>query len=80
MLQDHGENTRARWDYDTDFNDDDDFLDAGMGIPGMGLGRGLMDSDDEYELLCQGIKPWDPEAMDALRVLRGYDDDYESYF
>jgi len=31
-------------------------------------------SDDVEELLCQGIKPWDPEAGSALAVL--YDDFY----
>jgi len=31
-------------------------------------------SDDVEELLCQGIKPWDPEAGAALAVL--YDDYY----
>ncbi|KAH3704171.1 hypothetical protein DPMN_079227 [Dreissena polymorpha] len=38
---------------------------------------GDSDSDDyfdsdEYELLCQGIKPWDPEAGAALAVLNGW--------
>ena len=32
--------------------------------------------DDCYELACQGIKPWDPEAGAALAVLNGYYDDY----
>ena len=43
------------------------------------------DSDDEdgmcgfsagdcEELMCQGIKPWDPEAGAALMVLNGYED------
>ena len=49
---------------------------------------GLEDSDDDSdgggmfgfsgsdveELLCQGIKPWDPEARAALMVLNGYAD------
>ncbi|XP_067686548.1 uncharacterized protein [Haliotis asinina] len=34
------------------------------------------DEDEVYELLCQGIKPWDPEAGAALAVLSGYDDFY----
>lgn len=28
--------------------------------------------EDCYELACQGIKPWDPEAGAALAVLNGY--------
>lgn len=39
--------------------------------------------DDVYELSLQGIKPWDPEAWDALAVLKGggdfYDDDDYDY-
>lgn len=35
-----------------------------------GLGA-YFDSDDEFELLCQGIKPWDPEAGAALAILNG---------
>ena len=27
--------------------------------------------DDCFELACQGIKPWDPEAGAALAVLNG---------
>ncbi|KAF7241678.1 hypothetical protein EG68_10696 [Paragonimus skrjabini miyazakii] len=30
--------------------------------------------EDEYELLCQGIKPWEPEAWGALAVLHGEGD------
>ena len=30
--------------------------------------------DDCFELACQGIKPWDPEAGAALAVLNGYCD------
>ncbi|KAF8569579.1 hypothetical protein P879_05848 [Paragonimus westermani] len=30
--------------------------------------------EDEYELLCQGIKPWEPEAWSALAVLHGEGD------
>lgn len=46
----------------------------GMRCPDM---FGDSDSDDyfgsdEYELLCQGIKPWDPEAGAALAVLNGW--------
>ncbi len=45
--------------------DDSDSDDGGMfGFSG----------DDVDELLCQGIKPWDPEAGAALCAL--YDDDY----
>ena len=33
-----------------------------------------MDSDDEFELLCQGIKPWDSCALGALAILNGWDD------
>ena len=36
---------------------------------------GFSNSDVE-ELACQGIKPWDDEAADALAVLRGDYDDY----
>ena len=32
--------------------------------------------DDCFELACQGIKPWDPEAGAALAVLNGYYDDF----
>lgn len=32
------------------------------------------DEDDMFELACQGIKPWDPEAGMALAVLNGYID------
>ena len=28
-----------------------------------------MSEDDQYELLCQGIMPWDPCALSALQVL-----------
>jgi hypothetical protein len=50
----------------------------------MSRGCGWMDSDEDsdsdddfmnsdyYELLCQGIKPWDPEAGAALAVLNGW--------
>lgn len=29
------------------------------------------DEDDMFELACQGIKPWDPEAGMALAYLNG---------
>lgn len=35
------------------------------------------DEDDMFELACQGIKPWDPEAGMALAVLNGYIDIWE---
>ena len=35
-----------------------------------------MSEDDQYELMCQGIKPWDPCALDALLVLNGGFDDW----
>ena len=39
-----------------------------------------MSKDDEYDLLCQGIKPWESGAGAALAVLNGYgDDDYDFY-
>lgn len=33
-------------------------------------------ADEVQELLCQGIKPWDPEAGAALSILYDYDDFY----
>ena len=33
-----------------------------------------MSADDKYELMCQGIKPWDPCAFDALLILNGFED------
>ena len=33
-----------------------------------------MSADDQYELMCQGIKPWDPCAFDALLILNGFED------
>ena len=27
--------------------------------------------DETWELLSQGVKPWDPEAWDMMRVLQG---------
>ena len=35
--------------------------------------------DDCYELACQGIKPWDPEAGATLAVLNGCYDYWEEY-
>lgn len=50
---------------DVDDDGDDDECDEGM--------CGFSASDCE-ELLCQGIKPWDPEAGAALMVLNGFVD------
>ena len=33
-----------------------------------------MSADDQYQLMCQGIKPWDPCAFDALLILNGFED------
>ncbi|KAH3704181.1 hypothetical protein DPMN_079237 [Dreissena polymorpha] len=46
-------------DSDLDDSDDYDKYDEYLG-------------SDEYQLLCQGIKPWDPEAGAALAVLNGW--------
>jgi hypothetical protein len=27
--------------------------------------------EEEMELLCQGVKPWDDDAHDVMRVLSG---------
>ena len=50
----------------------DDFDSDDSDRYGFGFGYGFMDSDDEFELLCQGIKPWDPCAMGALAILNGW--------
>lgn len=46
---------------------------------GQRMGYGGFTEDDIYELSLQGIKPWDPEARDALGVLKGWDVDYDDY-
>ena len=64
------------------FSDDDDSSDDDQLLYVMSLmRRGYsfdeddfmfgMASEDVEELACQGIKPWDPEAFTALRVLNG---------
>ena len=32
--------------------------------------------EDQYELMCQGIMPWDPCAFDALLILNGGCEDW----
>lgn len=32
----------------------------------MGSGYGIFDSEDEFELMCQGVNPWDEDAMVRL--------------
>ena len=51
--------------YVSDDDDDDDY----MGMFGF-------DDEDCFELLCQGIKPWDACAGAALAVIYGGDIDF----
>ncbi|CAB9515445.1 expressed unknown protein [Seminavis robusta] len=36
--------------------------------------------DETYELLCQGVKPWDDDARDVLAALNGAYDHYDDYY
>ncbi|KIM25041.1 hypothetical protein M408DRAFT_161618 [Serendipita vermifera MAFF 305830] len=45
-----------------DSDDDDDWEDEGMGF---------FSPEDEFELMCQGVNPWDDDAADVLAVLNG---------